>query len=130
MNKFDLYEQIEHIKEYAEAILKDTDDIQEEEFRSNRLLQRSLTLDIITLGEIAAVISLKFPDFVKNNKTLPWKDMAAMRHKMVHGYYTIDLAIVWDTVKQDIPRVLESIPQLRKDVIYFNERNLDENLER
>ena len=74
MSKFNLEEQIEHIKEYAEAILNDIEGVSEEEFKNNRILQRSLTLDIITLGEISAVISLKFPEFVMENKTLAWKD--------------------------------------------------------
>ena len=56
---------------------------------------------------------MKFPDFIAVNKTLPWKDMTAMRHKMAHGYYAIDLDIVGDTVKQDISKVLDLIPKFR-----------------
>lgn len=93
--------------------------------KTKRLLQRSLTLDILTSGEIAAVISLKFPDFIAVNKTLPLKDMAAMRHKMVHGYYAIDLDIVGDTVKQDIPKVLDLIPKFRRDVELFRLKTLN-----
>ncbi|SUA53170.1 Uncharacterised protein [Oligella ureolytica] len=44
---------------------------------------------------------------------------------MVHGYYAIDLDIVGDTVKQDIPKVLDLIPKFRRDVELFRLKTLN-----
>ncbi len=34
---------------------------------------------------------------------VPWQDIVAMRHRLTHGYYDIDLDIVWSTVTEDLP---------------------------
>ena len=38
--------------------------------------------------------------------------MAGMRDKLIHGYATIDLAIVWQTVSEDIPHVRSQLESL------------------
>ncbi len=44
-------------------------------------------------------------EFRERYPLIPWKDMAGMRDKIIHGYDVIDLRIVWKTVKEDIPRI-------------------------
>lgn len=34
---------------------------------------------------------------------IPWQDATAMRNRLVHGYFDIDLDIVWSTTQQDVP---------------------------
>jgi uncharacterized protein with HEPN domain len=45
---------------------------------------------------------------------IPWKQMA-VRDRITHGYDTVDLEIVWDVVKQDIPHIKPQIQQILKD---------------
>ena len=37
---------------------------------------------------------------------LPRSGMVGMRHRLVHGYFNINLVRVWDTVERDIPRLI------------------------
>ncbi|MEM4725812.1 MAG: HepT-like ribonuclease domain-containing protein [Nitrososphaerales archaeon] len=37
----------------------------------------------------------------KRYPQIPWKDMAGMRDKLIHGYFGVDLRRVWKTVKED-----------------------------
>lgn len=46
---------------------------------------------------------------------IPWKNMAGMRDRIIHGYDTVDLQIVWDVVKRDIPRIKPLIRQILAD---------------
>jgi len=44
-----------------------------------------------------------------------WKNMAGMRDRIIHGYDTVDLQIVWDVVKKDIPQIRPRIQQILAD---------------
>ena len=33
----------------------------------------------------------------------PWSGIVGMRNRLIHGYYDINLDIVWETVKENIP---------------------------
>lgn len=110
MSNFRLVEYIEHIAQYAQEILDFSKGVSESIFKRERMIQQAICMNVITIGEIAASIQRKYPDFVDTNHTLPWREMAQTRHKMVHGYHEIDLGIIWDTVQNDIPLVVQAIP--------------------
>ena len=46
---------------------------------------------------------------------IPWKEMAGMRDRIIHGYDVVDYEIVWDTVKKRIPMVKPQIQQILDD---------------
>jgi uncharacterized protein with HEPN domain len=66
----------------------------------DRLLLLALVKDIEIIGEAATRVSadtrVEWPD-------IPWLDIVTMRHRLVHGYFDIDLDIVWSTVTEDLP---------------------------
>jgi len=43
------------------------------------------------------------PDFAAQHPEIPWKQMRGMRNRMAHGYFEIDLEIVWDTIQTSLP---------------------------
>jgi len=46
------------------------------------------------------------------NRDIEWRSMAGMRDKLIHAYFSIDYAIVWDVVVQKIPALLPKIEAL------------------
>jgi uncharacterized protein with HEPN domain len=46
---------------------------------------------------------------------IPWKGMAGMRDRIIHGYDIVDLQIVWDVVKKDIPELKPKISSILSD---------------
>jgi uncharacterized protein with HEPN domain len=66
----------------------------------DRLLLLALVKAIEIIGEAASRVSaatrLECAD-------IPWQDIVAMRHRLIHGYFDIDLDIVWSTVTDDLP---------------------------
>jgi uncharacterized protein with HEPN domain len=81
----------------------------------DRQLVLALVKDVEIVGEAASRVSpetrMEWPD-------VPWQDIVAMRHRLIHGYFDIDLDIVWSTVTDDLPplaaqleRALASAPQ-------------------
>ncbi len=72
----------------------------------DRMLLLALVKDIEIIGEAAGRISsaakTEWPQ-------IPWQDIVAMRHRLIHGYFDIDLDIVWNTVRDDLPPLAEQI---------------------
>lgn len=54
------------------------------------------------LGEAAGHISA---DYKASNPDFPWVEMKAMRNKLIHEYFGVDIDIVWETVVSDIPHL-------------------------
>jgi len=80
----------------------------EADFRINYALARALEI----IGEAAK----RLPENVRQRyPDIPWRGMAGMRDRMIHGYDRVDLQVVWDAVKQDIPRIKPQIEQILVD---------------
>ncbi len=64
------------------------------------MLQGYVAYQLMILGEAA----FKMPQNVRARyPEIPWKSIEGMRHILVHGYFSVDLDIVWGVVKRDLP---------------------------
>jgi uncharacterized protein with HEPN domain len=70
----------------------------------DRMLVLSLVKDIEIIGEAAFQISLGTRDQLPD---VPWDDIVGMRHRLVHAYFDINLDILWRTVQDDLPPLLQ-----------------------
>lgn len=77
-----------------------------EEFIQSDLLQVWVMYHIQVIGEAANGIS---QGLQKDHQYIPWKDIIAMRHLLVHQYFGIDLDEVWNTVQHDLPKLEHEI---------------------
>ncbi len=109
-NEFlDYVEDIVDAMEKAEILLRGvTYDQFESDFRINFAVVRALEI----VGEATKCLPMTLRDQYPN---IPWKQMAGMRDRIIHGYDTVDLEIVWDVVKQDIPKIKPQIQQVLRD---------------
>jgi uncharacterized protein with HEPN domain len=83
---------------------------------TDRMLLLSLVKCVEILGEAASRVS---EDTQAALPHFPWRDMVAMRNRLIHGYFDIDPDIVWSTVTRELPDLfplLESLLQLGPSV--------------
>jgi uncharacterized protein with HEPN domain len=73
-----------------------------------RLLQLGLTRLVEIIGEAAARVPKGTRDKLP---AIPWADVVVMRNKLIHGYDTVDLDILWDTVRNELPGLIEALEQ-------------------
>ncbi len=69
------------------------------------MLVLALVKAIEIIGEAASQVSEETRAQLPG---LPWADMIAMRHRLVHAYFDINLDILWQTVQQDLPPRVET----------------------
>ncbi len=85
--------------------------LDKEEFVQSDLLQVWVLYHIQIIGEAANGISSEFQE---QHPGIPWKDIIAMRHLLVHQYFGIDLDEVWSTAIQDLPLLKQEISLILK----------------
>jgi uncharacterized protein with HEPN domain len=74
---------------------------------------RKTAFAVVRALEIVGEATKRIPESVRvRYPTVPWRQMAGMRDRLIHGYATVDLNIVWQTVMEDIraarPLVIEA----------------------
>jgi len=80
----------------------------ETDFRINFAVVRALEI----IGEAAK----RLPEELRHRyPNIPWKGMAGMRDRIIHGYDNVDLQIVWDVVVRDIPHIKPQIELILAD---------------
>ena len=97
---------IQKIKIDLEFIVSHMKNVSEEEFYKNEILLDSMMFRMIQISEnckrLTDAYKLSRPD-------VPWNAMAGMRNRIVHDYGNVDLGIIYETLKNDVPVLLDSI---------------------
>ncbi len=66
--------------------------------------------------EVIGEATKNVPDPIKTqHQDIPWRDMAALRDKIIHGYFRIDYYILWNVITDDLPKIEPKIASLLKE---------------
>ncbi len=112
-----------HIIQAIQRINRYTEDMSEVEFLENEMAQDAVIRNIEIIGEAARNIERHHPHFAAQHPDVPWEDIYLMRNRVAHGYFSVDLEIVWKTVQTDLPE-LESQIRVLIDELSENEQQL------
>ncbi len=63
-------------------------------------------MSLVIIGEVATKIMDRYPDFADRHPTIPWRNIRGMRNRIAHGYFDINLEVVWETVETALPDLL------------------------
>ncbi len=91
---------VRHMLDAANEILKFCKGKERSDLDADRKLSLSIVHLLEIIGEAAAGLS---EEFRKTHPHIPWNAVIGMRNRLIHGYYDIDLDIVWKTVIEDVP---------------------------
>jgi uncharacterized protein with HEPN domain len=104
---------LEHI---AEAIERATSFVQEvgsvEALEKDHKTQAAVIRYMEIIGEAANKIEKQAPEFIAAHPALPWNQMRGMRNRMIHNYFDVDLHVLSNTVKEDLPKLKKQVEDL------------------
>ena len=75
----------------------------------DRELTLALVKSIEIIGEAANKIS---PEYCELNPQIPWRNIIGMRNRLIHAYFDINLDILWQTVVDDLPPLIEELEKI------------------
>jgi uncharacterized protein with HEPN domain len=107
---------LQHMLDAARLAQSYVDRMSKADFLTDRRTQQAVVLNLITIGEVAARLLSEYPEFAAAAPNVPWRQMRGMRNRMAHGYFDINLEIVWETVRKSLPeleRQLDAVQQGR-----------------
>jgi len=93
-----------------------------EAFEKNPQVQDAVIRNVEIIGEAVSKIQKQAPEFVIAHPEVPWSDMRGMRNKVIHGYFDVELPVVWSTVKGDLPKLKQQIDRLLVDMKRYPNR--------
>jgi uncharacterized protein with HEPN domain len=108
MNENDLI-RLKHMLEAAHETLDYIGDETRESFENDRKLIRALTTTIGIIGEAASRVSREFQDA---NPQIPWPQIIAMRNRLIHAYFDVNLNLLWDSATKAVPILIAELEKL------------------
>ena len=102
-------ELVGHIVAAAQDAQRFVAGIDRNEFSSDKRTQQAVVFSLMIVGEAATRLMDRHPEFVAARPEVPWRSMRGMRNRIAHGYFDINLDIVWNTVQSALPELLSSL---------------------
>lgn len=105
-----------HILEAIERIDRYTEDMSEVPFLQNEMVQDAVIRNFEIIGEAGHNIEKHYPEFAAANPQLPLAFAYQMRNAVSHGYFKVDLEIVWQTIHSELPGLHRQIEELLENL--------------
>jgi hypothetical protein len=84
-----------------------------DEFLADLKTQDAVVRNLEVIGEAVKNLS---PDTTATKPEIPWREIAGMRDKVIHHYFGVDLAVVWDSVENDLPKLKRAATEILKSL--------------
>ena len=97
-----LHHMLDHAREAVEMVRN----------RSRTALDtdRMLNLALVRLMEIVGEAAARTPEeFRSHHPQVPWRDVADLRHRLIHGYDTVNFDILWTIIQRDLPPLIAQL---------------------
>ncbi len=108
-----LADYLDHMRQAIADAQSFTEGMAQADFEHDKRTQQAVVMSLIVLGEAATKVMDQHPVFAEQHKQIPWRSMRGMRNRIAHGYFDINLDVVWDTIQTALPALkgqLEALP--------------------
>jgi len=109
MTRHDDTVRLRHMLDHAEEAVEMCRQHNRQDLDTDRQLSLALTHLVVIVGEAAARIS---PQGRERWATIPWAGVVGLRNRLIHGYDEVDLNILWDIIRQDLPTLTKELKKI------------------
>ena len=100
---------IRHMLDAANKALEFTKGKSRGDLDSDEKLALALVRLLEIFGEAATGLSEAFKE---KHPDIPWRSVIGTRNRLIHGYFDVDLDIVWNIVTRDLPPIVKKFQEL------------------
>ncbi len=115
MSENRLPDYIDHIQQAAADARSFVEGLDRDDFLRDKRTQQAVIMSLIIIGEAATKVIDVYSEFAQEHQEVPWRNMRGMRNRIAHGYFDINLDVVWETVQEWLPVLLQQLPAVRQD---------------
>ncbi|MCY1461201.1 hypothetical protein D9M71_788300 [compost metagenome] len=115
MNENRLADYLGHMQQAAMDACGFIEGLDKVEFQEDKRTQQAVIRSLIIIGEAATKVMDGYAEFIQAHAQVPWRSMRGMRNRIAHGYFDINLDLVWETVKTALPELLTQLPTVIQD---------------
>jgi uncharacterized protein with HEPN domain len=115
MNESRLPEFLAQIRQAASDARNFVDGMNKKDFLADKRTQQAVVMSLVIVGEVATKVMDRHPDFATRHSAVPWRNIRGMRNRIAHGYFDLNLDVVWDTVQSALPELLLQLSQIDID---------------
>jgi uncharacterized protein with HEPN domain len=115
-DKHRLADYLAHILQAIERIDRYTEDMDEVAFLQSELVQDAVIRNFEIIGEASNNIVKYYPQFAAEHPELPLAFAYQMRNAVAHGYFQVDLEIVWKTIHSELSGLHAQVHTLEHNI--------------
>lgn len=100
---------LKHMRDAAQEAIDMCEGTERETLEQDRKLE----LALVKLVEIVCEAAYKVSEQRRNQlSSIEFPVIVGMRHRLVHGYFDVDLDILWQTIQEDLPVLVSQLNSL------------------
>lgn len=101
-----------HIVEAIDSVQTYTAAMDLASFSADRKTQDAVIRNLEVIGEACNNVVKNHPGFASQHSAVPWNIAYEMRNALSHGYFSVDLGVLWQTIQDDLPQMKKQISAL------------------
>lgn len=95
MSENRLPDYLDHIQQAATDARSFVEGMAKDDFLADKRTQQAVIMSLIVIGEAATKVMDGYVEFTQAHADVPWRSMRNMRNRMAHGYFDINLDVVY-----------------------------------
>lgn len=102
----DIWDAISRVQQYTAGLDQET-------FSGDSRTIDAVVRNLEVIGEAAGRLP---EEFRASQPSVEWRKIVGLRNRVIHGYFSVDLGIVWQILQRDLPRFRESVRAIRRQL--------------